>query len=264
MGIYSETQRLRWSSSFIKTNSRWPAGILSYSNLARNNWATVEFFKLNLCVWCNLFCNVNKKKVSNPTCLQPGTRGPTLPPPQSRRNQSRSVLPTGVSYLGIFLSSLGLFCFPFTAAKSHLEAAPLVASGLTFPRNLAPRSSPSRSAQFCERDYLRNHLASWTSEWHPGHTPFSVSPSPDPFIKGKLHLLWKQKEAARLGRILICCSQEGWGNFWKSRGLGQVQREVLRFQTFTCSHHCLGLEGKRLVGDPSKQSIVLDGCGEGQ
>lgn len=40
---------------------------------------------------------------------------------------------------------------------------------------------------------------------------------------------------------------------------GQVQRGVLRFQTFPCSHCCSGLKGKRLVGDPPKQSVVLGG-----
>lgn len=41
--------------------------------------------------------------------------------------------------------------------------------------------------------------------------------------------------------------QGGHGNFWKSRALGEGQKEALSFQTFSHSHHCLEVKRQSLV-----------------
>lgn len=144
---------------------------------------------------------------------------PPLSSPQSQRNKPRGMLPV-LSFLPLsyFLEILPVSGF-FTphyhsqiSCRSWTTSGLSGASGLTFPRNLVPRSSPPLLALFCKQNYLRSNLASLVSEWHPGHTPFSASPSPDPFMKGKLHPLGRQKEVAKPWRKRIC-SQEGWKDF---------------------------------------------------
>lgn len=138
------------------------------------------------------------------------------------------MLPVGVSYLSVFpgkRSSFGLFCssllqLSLTQKLGHWW--PLGGFWTSLPKKpdsqvfSSPFSLVLWTGFFKEQSCI---LDDWvTCRSHP----LLSSPSPNPFLKGRLHLSLRQKEAANPWRKLLCRSQEGRG-FLQEQGSQQAK-----------------------------------------